>query len=164
MREDKNKDIESLFYNNKKDDIEEMIDEEKMKTKDLSDNLKDLNKSEENKDDTNSKTQVLEFTKKLKLNFEENAKENVKIKKNGISPLNIIGEINLFCIGYYIYILIFTELNDKLNYVVNGSIIVLLVFLFGLSTITKNKLSKFFSVLNFIFIILFITIHIYLYK
>ena len=78
-----------------------------------------------------------------------------------ISSLNIIGEINLFCIGYYIYLLIFTEISDKLNYLINGSIIVLLVFLFGLSIVTKKNLSKFFSVLNFIFIILFLGINIY---
>lgn len=143
------------------DDIEEMIDEEKLQTKDLSDNLQNLNKSNNDTDDNLSKTQILELTRQMKYNFEENTKENIQKKKSGISPLNIIGEINLFCIGYYIYILIFTDLSNKVNYLSNGIMIVLLVFLFGISTISSKKINKLFTILNIICIMAFLSFNIY---
>ena len=42
----------------------------------------------------------------MKFNFDEIKQENNERKKKGISVLNIIGEINLLCIGYYIYLLV----------------------------------------------------------
>ena len=98
----------------------------------------------------------------MKFNFEGTKKENNKKKKKGISILNIIGEVNLLCIGYYIYLLAFTSYqDDKQNYMVNGAIIVILVLLFGISVVTRKKLSKFFNILNILAIIFFIIFNAY---
>lgn len=171
------------------DDIEEMVSEKKRTTKDLTsdvekakeqlidlydnndDNLikkdtKDEIKEEEKKDKVNddslAKTQLLELTKQIKINLEETKQLNKEKKKKGISILNIIGEINLLCIGYYIYLLVFTSFQDnQQNYLINGSIIISLVLLFGLSIVTRKNVSKFFNILNIFVILLFIMFNAY---
>ena len=146
-------------------DIIDMVEEKKKSTRDLTIELekaKEKYKKDigENNEESLSKTQSLELTRQMKFNFEETKKENAA--KKGISIFNIIGEINLLCIGYYIYLLVFTNYQDKRsNYLLSGSIVVLLVLLFGLSIITNKKASKLFSVLNILAIIGFIILNTY---
>ena len=162
--ERKNRKLEKHEQSN---DIEDMIEERKRSTKDLTielENAKNEYKkqvfSEKNED--LGKTQILEITRQMKFNFDEKKKENAKNKKKGISILNIIGEINLLCIGYYIYLLVFTNYqDDKSNYIITGGIIVLLVLLFGISIVTNKKISKFFNILNILAIIVFIVFNLY---
>ena len=149
------------------DDIEDMIDEKKRNTKDLTIELEkakeEYNNGTNEQDEELSKTQILELTRQMKFNFEETKKENNINKKRGISVLNVIGEVNLLCIGYYIYLLVFTNYQDnRSNYMITGGIIVLLVLLFGLSVVTRKKLSKFFNILNILGIIGFIAFNVYL--
>ena len=133
------------------DDIEIMLNEKNKN-----------NSLEKENDEELSKTQILELTRQMKFNFEENKKKNVSKKEKGISILNVIGEVNLLCIGYYIYLLVFTNYQDDRNsYIITGGIIVLLVLLFGLSVVTRKKLSKFFNILNILAIFLFIAFNIY---
>jgi len=105
--------VEKIEKEENVDDIEEMLDERKKSTAELSKQLekakKEINKKNTNEEDNITKTQVLEFTRQMKYNFEETAEENVKNKKKGISPLNVIGEVNLLCIGYYIYLLLLCQ-------------------------------------------------------
>ena len=148
-----------------KDDIEEMIEERKKSTKDLTKDIEKV-KKEIKKVDTDEeemgKTQILDLTRQMKFNFEEQREDNLSKKKKGISPLNIIGEVNLLCIGYYIYLLAFTNYQDnKNNYLITGGIIVLLVLLFGMSVVTPKKVSKFFKVLNILSIFGFIAFNAY---
>lgn len=146
------------------DDFIDMVEEKKRSTKDLTRDLEKINKEvkkEIENDDGISKTQILDLTRQMKFNFKEQREENIDKKKKGISPLNIIGEVNLICIGYYIYLLAFTNYQDnKDNYVITGGIIVLLVLLFGISVIVPKKLSKIFKVLNIIAIFTFIIFNI----
>ena len=140
-------------------DIDDMVNEKRKNTEDLTDELKKVKEkySKEINEDKLEKTQILELTRQIKLNFEEKKEENIKKKKYGISPLNIVGELNLFCIGYYIYLLAFTNYQDiESRYLLNGSIIILLTLLFGLSVVTRGKISKFFHILNIILIFVFI--------
>ena len=149
-------------------DIEEMIEEKKKSTKDLTlelekakDEYKTKTLEKVNEEDF-GKTQILELTRQMKFNLEETKKENVSKNKKGFSLLNIIGGVNLICIGFYIYLLVFTNYqDDELSYMIIGGMIVLLVLLFGLSVITSKKVSKFFKVLNILTIISFITFNIY---
>ena len=161
-----------------KDDIEDMVNEKKKSTKDLTKELEEakntynkeynIKKEEEtkteneDKEDNLGKTQILELTRQMKFNFEENKQENNKNKKKGISILNVIGEVNLFCIAYYIYLLGFTNYqDDRNNYIINGGIIILLVLLFGLSVVTNKKVSKFFNILNILTLLAFLGFNAY---
>ena len=146
------------------DDIEDMIDERKRSTKDLTIDLKKAKEKVDDSDKELSNTQTLDITRQMKFNLEETRTQNKKDKKKGISILNIVGEVNLLCIGYYIYILIFTNYQDnKKLYLINGGIIVLLVLLFGLSIITNKKYRKFFNILNILAIIGFVALNIYIF-
>lgn len=160
-REEKNKQKKDEI-----DDIEEMISEKKRSTEDLTKELekakKEYNQLTPDIEENIGKTQILELTRQMKFNFEENKMDNNRKKKNGISILNIIGEINLLCIGYYLYLLIFTSFQEeKENYLITGSIIISLVLLFGISVVTRKKVSKFFNILNILLVIVFIAFNAY---
>lgn len=164
----RNIEIESNEVKNDFDDIEEMVTEKKRSTKDLTLDVEKAKKELENlyqddeKEENLAKTQLLDLTRQMKFNLEENKKINKEKKKKGISKLNIIGEVNLLCIGYYIYLLVFTSFQDnRNNYLINGGIIVSLVLLFGLSIVTRKIASNFFNILNIIMLIVFIGFNAY---
>lgn len=152
----------------KNDDIEEMINEKRKKNTELKQELIQAQKEykekikEEEIEENITKTQILELTRQMKFNFEENKENNIQKKKRGLSPLNIVGILNLICIGCYIYLLAFTNYQDTaFIYILNGCIIVFLVLVFGLSVVTTKKISKFFYILNILVIIFFIIFNIY---
>lgn len=146
LKEKENIDSIEKIINEKKNDVKEILKEEKEKTK----KVKNSEKAKDN--DT-----ILELTRSMKFNFDEVKEENNNTKKKVFSKLNIIGEINLLCIGYYIYLLTFTNYQDvKDNYILNGGLIVLLVLLFGMSVVTSKKIRKVFMFINLITIIAFI--------
>ena len=152
-------------------DIDDMINEKRKSSNKLKEELEIASKEyktsikEEKKEDLEDnlgKTQIMELTRIMKFNFEEKKEENSKKKKHGISPLNVVGELNLLCIGYYIYLLAFTNYQDiEIRYMINGGIIVLMVLLFGLSVVTSKKTSKFFHIINILTIISFIIYNTY---
>ena len=152
------------FLKSDNNDIEDMIEERKKSTKDLTIELekaKQEYKKELNNEEELGKTQILELTRQMKFNFEETKKENSN-KKKGMTLLNIIGITNLLCIGYYIYLLTFTNYQDsESNYLITGGLIVLLVFLFGLSVVTNKSASKFFKIINILAILGFIVFNAY---
>ena len=164
-RKNRKKEKEENILETNNNDIEDMIEEKKKSTKDLTIDLEKAKKEykrEINKDEELGKTQILELTRQMKFNFEETKKENTNKKKNGVTLLNIIGITNLLCIGYYIYLLTFTNYQDsESNYLLTGGLIVLLVFLFGLSVVTNKGASKFFKVLNILAILGFIAFNAY---
>jgi len=163
---------------NESNDIDDMVNEKRKSTKDLTidlkkakeeynkgikvEEIKEKKKKEEELEETLGKTQIMELTRQMKFNFEEKKEENKQVKKHGISPLNIVGELNLFCMGYYIYLLAFTNYQDiESRYMLNGGIIILMVLLFGLSVVTPKKLSKIFHITNIITIVAFIIFNAY---
>lgn len=170
---------EKLYRNDRiieSNDIDDMINERKKSTGELTKELEkarkiyneEVNNNKYGKknydelEDNLGKTQIMELTRQIKFNFEEKKEENIKRKKFGISPLNVVGELNLFCIGYYIYLLAFTNYQDiESRYMLNGGIIVLMVLLFGLSVVTGKKISKVFYILNILIIITFIIYNVY---
>ena len=176
--ENKNTIIEE---NNKpSNDIDDMINEKRRNTSELTEelekakneynrNLKEethIQKIKAKKDlddeleESLAKTQILELTRQMKFNFEDVKEENNN-KKNGVTLINIIGIINLICIGFYIYLLTFTNYQDnRNNYLMAGAIIILLVIFFGLSVITGKKVRKIFNIFNIITILGFITFNI----
>lgn len=146
-------------------DIEEMIEEKRKSTKDLTKELKNIKdydneKKKNDGEDTLGKTQILELTRQMKFNLEETKLENKK--KKGVSILNVIGEVNLLCIGYYIYLLVFTNYQDEQsNYLINGGLIILLVLLFGMSVVTNKTVRKVFNILNVLALLSFIIFNAY---
>ena len=166
---EKEKELLEEKNNTSNDDVLDMVDEKKKSTKDLTLELEKAKKEYNNelkKDDISNddlgKTQILDLTRQMKFNFEKTKEENNINKKHGISILNVIGEVNLLCIGYYIYLLVFTNYQDeKTNYLINGGIIISLVLLFGLSVVSKKGLSKFFNILNILALIAFIAFNTY---
>lgn len=162
LMEDSNIDNKKRKWKKKKKTKPEIIDnlneEENTKTT----TVKHSNNNLPVKEETLGKTQLLEITKQMKLNLVEKQEENKEKRKKGISILNIIGEINLLCIGYYIYLLVFTNYQDNQNnYLITGAIIIILVLLFGFSVITNKKISKIFNILNILTIIVFIGFNAY---
>lgn len=160
------KDIEKKEFDKASIEIDKKLNKKEkatIKEEDVKVNKKNQVQSNEiTEDDKLAKTQILELTRQMKFNFEETKKENNENKKKGISILNIIGEVNLLCIAYYIYLLIFTNYqNNKQNYMISGGIVILLVMLFGISVITGKKASKVFNILNILVIIAFIAFHAY---
>jgi len=155
---------ERLQRKTESNDIDDMINEKRKNTNELSKELEKAKEEYEKQLEIDSeseenlgKTQIIELTRQMKFNFEEIKEENIKKKKHGFSPLNLVGELNLLCMGYYIYLLAFTNYQDiELRYMLNGGIIILLVILFGLSVVTSKKLSKFFNILNILVILTFI--------
>lgn len=167
------------------DDIEDMIQEKRKNTQDLTndinkikvENISDkkrkkdiIDKTKEiyikdldnEKEENLTNTQIIELTKKMKFNFDDVKEENSEKKKNGVSLLNVIGIINLICIGFYIYLLAFTSYQDnESNYMIAGGFIISLVFFFGLSLVCSKNLRKVFNVINILAIILFIAFNIY---
>jgi len=176
--ENKNKTTEE---NNKpSNDIDDMINEKRRNTSELTEelekakdeynrNIKEethIQKAKTKKDlddeleENLAKTQILELTRQMKFNFEDVKEENNN-KKNGVTLINVIGIINLICIGFYIYLLTFTNYQDnRNNYLMAGAIIILLVLFFGLSVITGKKVRKIFNIFNIITILGFITFNI----
>lgn len=164
------------------DDIEDMVKEKRRNTADLTkevEKVKEIKKekTESKKDIVKKKekqekisdieeklnnTQILELTRKMKFNFDDVKDENTESKKNGVTLLNLIGIVNLICIGYYIYLLAFTSYQDnESNYMIAGGFIISLVFFFGLSLVSSKKLRKVFNIINILAIILFIAFNIY---
>jgi len=157
--------MEENILETSNNDIEDMLEERKKSTKDLTIDLEKAKKEykrEIKKEEELGKTQILELTRQMKFNFEETKKENSENKKNGVTLLNTIGIANLLCIGYYIYLLTFTNYQDsESNYLITGGLIILLVFLFGLSVVTNKGASKFFKILNILAILGFIAFNAY---
>lgn len=163
-------------------DIDDMINEKRKNTKELAKelekakeeynskiidevNITKKNKKKETVDENEEKlgkTQILELTRQMKFNFEDVKNENSK-KKNRLTLLNIVGILNLICICFYIYLLTFSNYQDnQTNYLIVGSIIVLLVLFFGISVISGKKLRKVFNIFNIITILTFIAFNIYI--
>ncbi len=164
------------------DDIEDMVKEKRRNTQDLTNDIKEIKKDKKmikkevtektkelniknldnEKEENLTNTQILELKKKMKFNFDDVKEENSEKKKNGVSLLNVIGIINLICIGFYIYLLAFTSYQDnESNYMIAGGFIISLVFFFGLSLVCSKNLRKVFNVINILAIILFIAFNIY---
>ena len=164
------------------DDFEDMVKEKRRNTADLTkevekvkeiknekteskeDIVKEKKKQEKTSDieEKLNNTQILELTRKMKFNFDDVKDENTESKKNGVTLLNLIGIVNLICIGYYIYLLAFTSYQDnESNYMIAGGFIISLVFFFGLSLVCSKKLRKVFNIINILAIILFIAFNIY---
>ena len=133
-------------------DIEDMVEERKRTTKDLTIELEKINKKEREVKLEN--TQILELTRQMKFNVKENIKEE---RKKGYNYITFIGIFILIALTYFIYSLLFTSYLDNEKFLlIDSAIILLMFFLFGITLITTKKNNKFLSALNFLIIIIYI--------
>lgn len=133
-------------------DIEDMIEERKRSTKDLTIELEKIKNNEH--DEKLENTQILELTRQMKFNVKDNIKEE---RKKGYNYITFIGIFILIALAYFIYSLIFTNyLNNEKFLLINSGIILLMFFLFGITILTTKKNNKFLSVLNLIILIAYI--------
>ena len=128
-------------------DIVNMLEEKKKSTKDLT---KDLEKIKE-KDEELASTQILELTRQMKFNINENIKEE---RKKGYNYITYTGIFNLIALAYFIYALLFTNyLDNEIFLVINGGIILLMFLIFDISILTSKKTNKVLSIFNFLILI-----------
>ena len=132
---------------NNTDDIVDMLEEKKKSTKDLT---KDLERIKE-KDEELSSTQILELTRQMKFNVNENIKEE---RKKGYNYITYTGIFNLIALAYFIYALLYTNyLDNEIFLVINGGIILLMFLKFDISILTSKKTNKVLSIFNFLILI-----------
>lgn len=133
--------------NNNTNDIVDMLEEKKKSTK-------DLEKIKEN-DEEPSSTQILELTRQMKFNINENIKEE---RKKGYNYITYTGIFNLIALAYFIYALLYTNyLDNEIFLVINGSIILFMFLIFDISILTSKKTNKVLSIFNFLILIGYIT-------
>lgn len=152
---------EESFINSDNNDIEDMVEERKRSTKDLTIELekakKEYNKTNDKEEELGN-TQILELTRQMKFNLNENIKEE---RKKGYNYITFIGVFILIALAYFIYLLIFTNyLDNEMFLLINGGIILLMVLLFGISILTTKRNNKFLSVLNFLILIGYIVFNV----
>ena len=132
-----------------RNDIEEMIEERKRSTKDLTIELEKIKNKE--KEEKLENTQILELTRQMKFNLNDNVKEE---RKKGYNYITFIGIFILIALVYFIYSLIFTNYLDNEKFLlIDSGIILLMFFLFGITLVTTKKNNKFLSVLNLLILI-----------
>ena len=129
-------------------DIEDMVNEKKRNTKDLT---KEVKEAKEKLDET----KVIDIKKEDKEVKEEKKVEKVKkVKKEKVEPTCItdIGVLILVVISYFIYCLLYTNFYDNNTVLLINSIVIILTFvLYAFAIIFNKRISKI-----LVFIIFFI--------
>ena len=119
------------------------------------------NTIEEDEDLKNlSKTQkLLDLTNEIKLSMLNNVDENIKEekKKFRIGNLIFMDLLIIISLAYYIYSILFTNVQQNQLYILIGGIIILvMIMLFCISAVTSKNVSTFFSIINYLVFIAFI--------
>lgn len=139
----------------KQDDIEDMINEKKRNTKDLTKEIEIIKE----KEDLNN-TKVFEIDKKDKETSNKSkkteAKKNIK-EKNKPTGITDVGIFILAIMAYFIYCLLYTNFYDNEKVLLINIITIVLTFLlFTFSIIFNKKLSKIIVIIIFILLLIFI--------
>ena len=109
-----------------------------------------------------SKTQkIIDLTNEIKLsmlnNVDDNIIEGTKKKKFGIGNIIVTDFLIILSLAYYIYTIIFTNVQtNQLYLLIGGSIILFMILLFCISIISKRTISKVFSILNYLVFISYV--------
>lgn len=131
---------------------------EKEAIKDINKELKD-NTLDEDKDLINlGKTQkFLDLTNEIKLSMLNNVNDNIKDtrqKKFGIGNIIITDILIIISLAYYIYSILFTNIQTSQLYLLIGGLIILcMIMFFCISIISNRTVSKLFSILNYLIFI-----------
>lgn len=148
--------IEKLEENNEDEDIE-------FKTDDISSQISE-NKTIDLSDVVDNKEYDNEDTEYIFENIEEEKEEIVEKENTNIANTIFISMGIIGTLVYYIYSILYTNLQNNKNYLlINGIAIVLLIFNYCLMTISNKKTAKFLTILNYLIIISYITFNILIY-
>ena len=107
------------------------------------DDLKDLSKTKK----------LLDLTNEIKLSMLNNVDDNIKQekKKFKIGNLVFMDLLIIISLAYYIYSILFTNVQSNQLYLLIGGIIILtMIILFCISFVTSKAISKFFSIINYL--------------
>ena len=153
-------DDEKLDKKKKKKILKEEKKLEKKAIKEIKEEIEN-NTIEEDDDLKNlSKTQkLLDLTNEIKLSMLNNVDENIKDEKKKFKIGNLIfmDILIIISLAYYIYSILFTNVQKNQLYILIGGVIILLmIMLFCISAVTGKKVSTFFSVINYLVFISFI--------
>ena len=153
-------DDEKLDKKKKKKILKEEKKLEKKAIKEIKEEIEN-NTIEEDDDLKNlSKTQkLLDLTNEIKLSMLNNVDENIKSEKKKFKIGNLIfmDILIIISLAYYIYSILFTNVQKNQLYILIGGVIILLmIMLFCISAVTGKKVSTFFSVINYLVFISFI--------
>ena len=89
-------------------------------------------------------------------NVDDNITEEKK--KFKIGGLIFMDVMIIICLAYYIYSILFTSVQSNQLYLLIGGIMILaMIILFCISAVTNKKVSKFFSIINFLTFLGFVT-------
>jgi len=129
--------------------IKEIKEEIENDTIEEDDDLKNLSKTQK----------LLDLTNEIKLSMLNNVDENIKDEKKKFKIGNLIfmDILIIISLAYYIYSILFTNVQKNQLYILIGGVIILLmIMLFCISAVTGKKVSTFFSVINYLVFISFI--------
>ena len=129
--------------------IKEIKEEIENDTIEEDDDLKNLSKTQK----------LLDLTNEIKLSMLNNVDENIKAEKKKFKIGNLIfmDILIIISLAYYIYSILFTNVQKNQLYILIGGVIILLmIMLFCISAVTGKKVSTFFSVINYLVFISFI--------
>lgn len=131
---------------------------EKEAIKDIQKELKDnsLNKAKDLA--SLDKTQkFLDLTNEIKLSMLNNVNDNIKDtkqKKFGIGNIIVTDVLIIISLAYYIYSILFTNVQTSQLYLLIGGLIILcMIMFFCISIISNRTISKIFSILNYLIFI-----------
>ena len=177
MRKSKKKNIEeeavdlSLSRKERKQRKKDQDDELKEIEDTVSDNSAEFKTEELSSQISESKT--VEITEEEKAEIINNTKlvdeeeevfEEESKKHHNIFNTVFISLIIMAFIGLFVYAILYTSFIDEdLYLIINGGLLVLLVFNYCLMTITSKKASIFFTVINYLLIVTTIVVNCLIY-
>ena len=115
----------------------------------------DNNTIEEDEDlkDLSKTSKLLDLTNEIKLSMLNNVDDNIKQekKKFKIGNLVFMDLLIIISLAYYIYSILFTNVQSNQLYLLIGGVIILtMIILFCISFVTSKAISKFFSIINYL--------------
>lgn len=159
--DDKKEERKRLKKERKKEKKKEKIIEkeekrlEKEAVKNINQEVKNNKLDEDNDLNNLGKTQkFLDLTNEIKVSMLNNVDDNIndiKPKKFGIGNIIVTDILIIISLAYYIYSILFTNVQTSQLYLLIGGLIILgMIMFFCISIISNRTISKIFSVLNYL--------------
>lgn len=144
------------------DDIEEMLNEKKRNTKDLTKEVEKANKIVKDEIEDTKVFDIDEEKKKVKK--EKSKKVKVKKDKETKKTPSFITDVGTFIIvvvGYFIYCLLYTNFYDNKKLLLVSIVSIILIFiLYAFSILFSNKITRILVIVIFILLIMFVSINV----